>query len=160
MRQAIEKMSCKEMKGLGPAGASAVLAIYRPELFTFMGDQILELIHGDRNYEVVPYLNMNQRIIEIAISLNFEVSVEDIGKAIYVHEVLFRGESKLGPGKKLINGDGLRRVILASVQSSISKSTFTTPNEEESSEEENVNVTSDTSSGARKINKKVKKQKL
>lgn len=138
MRKALEKLSCKEMKGLGPAGSSAVLAIYRPELFTFMADQLLELINGKREYEIVPYLNMNQRVIEIAISLDLQLSVEEIGKAIYVHEVLFRDELKLGPGKKLLNGEILRKTVLDSVKKSISTPVSTNETEVEKNVEDDV----------------------
>jgi len=61
---------CK-LKGVGPATASALLCLYKPDMFAFMDDEIIECLYeGTRGYTVKIYLDVNQKCCELAKALN------------------------------------------------------------------------------------------
>jgi hypothetical protein len=60
-----------EIRGVGPATASAVLCLYRPDVFAFMDDEVIECLYdGKRGYTLKIYLEVNDRCREIASQLN------------------------------------------------------------------------------------------
>lgn len=59
------------LRGVGPATASAVLNVYRPEAFVFMDDEVIECLYeGKRGYTLKVYNVVNSRCSEIARELN------------------------------------------------------------------------------------------
>jgi len=60
-----------ELKGVGPATASAVLCQYRPDIFAFMDDEVIECLYdGKRGYTLKIYMGVNDRCQEISAELN------------------------------------------------------------------------------------------
>ena len=60
-----------ELSGVGPATASAVLCLYRPDIFAFMHDEVIEALYeAKRGYTLKIYLAVNDRCREIANELN------------------------------------------------------------------------------------------
>jgi len=59
------------LRGVGPATASAVLCLYRPDAFAFMDDEVIECLYdGKRGYTPKIYKEVNDRCGEIAAELN------------------------------------------------------------------------------------------
>lgn len=54
---AVETLS--KLKGIGPASASAILSLYRPDLMVFMYDEILDCFLGERKYTTAAYIKIN-----------------------------------------------------------------------------------------------------
>lgn len=61
-----------ELKGVGPATASAVLCLIRPDAFAFMDDEVIECLlpNKKRGYTLGIYMEVNDRCYEIAEQLN------------------------------------------------------------------------------------------
>jgi len=60
-----------ELSGVGPATASAILCLYRPDIFAFMHDEVIECLYeAKRGYSLKIYLAVNDRCKEIANELN------------------------------------------------------------------------------------------
>lgn len=72
VRGAVEELS--KLSGVGPATASAILSIYKPEYFTFMDDEVIEALYDDgkRGYTIKIYLEVNTKCQKIAHDLNEE----------------------------------------------------------------------------------------
>ena len=82
VKSAIEDLS--KLSGVGPATASAVLSIYRPELFAFMDDEIIECLYdGKRGYTIKIYLDINSKCCEIADELGAEWSCSRVGRGLW-----------------------------------------------------------------------------
>lgn len=77
---------CK-LKGIGPASASAYLSRFKPELFCFMDDEVIEtLFNGKRGYTISIYLQINSRCQELADSLEGENALwtpARVGRALW-----------------------------------------------------------------------------
>ena len=59
-----------ELKGVGPATASAILCLLRPDLFSFMDDEVIESLYDKkRGYTFAIYRQVNQRCTELATIL-------------------------------------------------------------------------------------------
>ena len=68
------------LKGVGPATASAILSIYNPQHFCFMDDEIIECLYDKkRGYTLKIYMEVNERCAEIARMLNDCCSSGDEG---------------------------------------------------------------------------------
>jgi len=60
-----------ELKGVGPATASAILSLYRPDIFAFMDDEVIECLYDrKRGYTLKIYMEVNDRCREIATEFN------------------------------------------------------------------------------------------
>ena len=60
-----------ELRGVGPATASAILCLYRPDIFVFMADEVVECLYeGKRGYTNKIYMQINDRCRDIASQLN------------------------------------------------------------------------------------------
>ena len=49
------------LRGMGPAGASAVLSLVRPDIFAYMYDEVIEIYCPKRVYTFSAYAQMNQQ---------------------------------------------------------------------------------------------------
>eukprot|EP00559_Dactyliosolen_fragilissimus_P000828 CAMPEP_0184868264 /NCGR_PEP_ID=MMETSP0580-20130426/29763_1 /TAXON_ID=1118495 /ORGANISM="Dactyliosolen fragilissimus" /LENGTH=210 /DNA_ID=CAMNT_0027369043 /DNA_START=103 /DNA_END=732 /DNA_ORIENTATION=- len=59
-----------ELKGVGPATASAILGLIRPDLFAFMDDEVIECLYEKkRGYTLKIYLDVNTECHKIAADL-------------------------------------------------------------------------------------------
>lgn len=70
---AIENIT--KLKGIGPAAASAMLSLYRPDLMVFMYDEVLDCLLGERKYTVTSYFNINDVCMDICKSLGTDNSL-------------------------------------------------------------------------------------
>eukprot|EP00536_Pseudo-nitzschia_multiseries_P000128 jgi/Psemu1/178214/e_gw1.3.228.1 len=57
------------LKGVGPATASAVLALARPDVFAYMYDEAIDCFMPKRTYTLPTYMAVNERCLEIAEKL-------------------------------------------------------------------------------------------
>ncbi len=65
VRNAVKEITV--LKGIGPAAASAILSLYRPDLFIFMDDEVIECLHsGKRVYTLPVYLEINSKCQDLA----------------------------------------------------------------------------------------------
>jgi hypothetical protein len=79
---AVSEMS--RLKGVGPASASASLSMYRPDLFVFMADEVIDsLYNGKRDYTLPIYLKVNDKCIEIANQLGDDWTARRVGRALW-----------------------------------------------------------------------------
>ena len=64
-----------ELKGVGPATASAILCLIRPDIFAFMDDEVIECLlpNKKRGYTLGIYMEINDRCREIADQLNMDM---------------------------------------------------------------------------------------
>ncbi len=80
--EAIKEM-CK-LSGVGPASSSAILSLFRPDLFVFMDDEVIECLHsGKREYSLKVYLEVNQKCQTIASQLGEGWDVRRVGRALW-----------------------------------------------------------------------------
>ena len=60
-----------ELQGVGPATASAILCLCRPDIFAFMHDEVIECLYdGKRGYTLKIYMEVNEQCRELAAELN------------------------------------------------------------------------------------------
>lgn len=80
-----------ELKGIGVATASIVLAIFVPDLCPFMSDEVIESTCNTIDYTLNEYVSLQQQMMNKVRELNEENIVdtiwntETLGKAIWVH---------------------------------------------------------------------------
>ena len=58
-----------QLKGVGPATATAVLCRYRPDLFCYMYDEVIDTFEPKRDYTLAVYLRINSQCLKIAKTL-------------------------------------------------------------------------------------------
>ena len=69
------------LRGVGPATASAILSVYHPNQFVFMDDEVIEALYeGKRGYTLKIYEVVNERCGEICKELNSQVTDGDTNK--------------------------------------------------------------------------------
>jgi len=71
MKECIDEIT-KDLKGVGPATASAILSVYRPDIFCYMYDEVIDILSDSnkREYTVKVYLEINCKCIAIARKMN------------------------------------------------------------------------------------------
>lgn len=80
--EAIEDLS--NLKGLGPAGSSAILSLIQPNLFVFMDDEVIEALYEDeRKYSLKIYKIINDKCLSIASQLGDGWTPRRVGKALW-----------------------------------------------------------------------------
>jgi hypothetical protein len=81
-KQAISEVA--KLRGVGPATASAILSIYKPEMFAFMADEVIECLYeGKRGYTASIYHNVNDKCSELAESLGTQWNTRRVGRALW-----------------------------------------------------------------------------
>lgn len=73
-----------KLKGIGPAGSSAVLSLIRPDIFSFFFDEVIDCFEPKREYRVTTYLRVNNRCLQIAKKLGGEWTSNRVAKTIWV----------------------------------------------------------------------------
>jgi len=88
-----------ELKAVGPATASAILAPLFPLDCPFMADEVLEAVNGQRDYTIRAYTSMRKYLVEKAVELSREANkkvnghewtAEEVGRAMWSSAVLSR----------------------------------------------------------------------
>jgi hypothetical protein len=64
IKEAVEELT--ELKGVGPATASAILRLVRPDAFCYMYDEVIDCFLPKRTYTLSVYLKINKRCWDIA----------------------------------------------------------------------------------------------
>jgi hypothetical protein len=73
----------KGISGVGPATASAMLTIVRPDIFCYMYDEAVDCFEGKRSYTISNYLGVNTRCLETANHLGFGWTTNRVAKTIW-----------------------------------------------------------------------------
>lgn len=82
INEAIKEMS--NLKGVGPAGSSAILSLFKPDLFVFMDDEVIECLHtGKREYNMKVYNIINDKCNMIASKLGDGWTPRRVGRALW-----------------------------------------------------------------------------
>lgn len=81
LRQALDLFSV--LKGIGPATSSAFLSLYRPDLFAFMDDEVLECFIGQRKYTVPAYFQLNDECRVRAKALGEGWTARRVGNGLW-----------------------------------------------------------------------------
>ncbi|KAL3816348.1 hypothetical protein ACHAXA_011448 [Cyclostephanos tholiformis] len=88
-----------EIRGVGPATASAVLCLYRPDVFAYMDDEVIECLYdGRRGYTLGIYKEVNRRCTEIACQLNEAAGMKERKKGCGDSEGSFSPSSSSSGG--------------------------------------------------------------
>jgi hypothetical protein len=82
VKEAIKELS--NLKGLGAAGSSAILSLYKPDLFVFMDDEVIESLYsGKREYNMKVYIHINDKCKNIATQLGDGWNARRVGRALW-----------------------------------------------------------------------------
>lgn len=73
-----------KLKGIGPAGSSAVLSLIRPDIFSYFFDEVIDCFEPKREYRVTTYLRVNNRCLQIAKKLGGEWTTSRVAKTIWI----------------------------------------------------------------------------
>jgi hypothetical protein len=80
-----DAIACMDkLKGIGPAGASAVLSLIRPDIFCYFYDEVIDCFENKREYRVANYLRVNSRCLQIARKLGGEWNTRRVAKTIWI----------------------------------------------------------------------------
>jgi hypothetical protein len=73
-----------KLKGVGAAGASAILSLHHPDLFCFMDDEVIEsLYNGKRAYTKAVYMQVNEECTKLAAALGKKWTTRRVGMALW-----------------------------------------------------------------------------
>lgn len=61
----------ERLNGVGPATASAILSVFRPDLFCYMYDEVIDCFEKARDYKLAVYLRVNSRCLQIGKTLDW-----------------------------------------------------------------------------------------
>ena len=73
-----------ELKGVGPAGASVILSMVRPDLFCYMYDEVIDCFLPKRTYTLKVYMTCNAACIQIARNLKGDWNPATAAKVLWV----------------------------------------------------------------------------
>jgi hypothetical protein len=73
----------KNISGVGPATASAMLTIVRPDIFCYMYDEAIDCFEAKRDYKISNYLGVNTRCLEKANNLGQGWTTNRVAKTIW-----------------------------------------------------------------------------
>eukprot|EP01031_Cornospumella_fuschlensis_P048034 gene48034-58838_t len=80
--------SFSELKGVGVATASALLAAVSPELCIFMADEVIESADIPRNYDMKTYVLVRNAYLRKARELGEGWDMQKVGQAVWTASVL------------------------------------------------------------------------
>jgi hypothetical protein len=81
IKEAIEELA--KLHGVGPATASAVLTLIRPDVFAYYYDEVIDCFEPKRVYRVSQYLTINAHCLEIAHNLGGTWTPRRVAESIY-----------------------------------------------------------------------------
>jgi hypothetical protein len=99
IQDAIVELS-KNLKGVGPATASAMLTLVRPDIFCYMYDEAIDCFGTKRDYTIAYYMRVNGRCLDIAKQLGEGWTTNRVAKTIWT-----AARSLAVNGKDLTEGD-------------------------------------------------------
>ena len=73
-----------ELKGVGPATASALLVLVRPDICCFMYDEAIDVFEAKRDYSLNQYLRVNSSCLQMAKKLGPEWSTSRVARAFWI----------------------------------------------------------------------------
>jgi len=73
-----------KLKGIGPATASAILSLVRPDVFCYLYDEVIDSFEPQRDYKMSNYLRVNSRCIQIAQTLGGNWTTSRVAKTIWM----------------------------------------------------------------------------
>jgi hypothetical protein len=80
-----EVIACLDkLKGVGPATASAMLVLVRPDIFCYLYDEVIDCFETQRDYKISNYLRVNNRCLQIARKLGGDWSPSRVAKTIWI----------------------------------------------------------------------------
>jgi hypothetical protein len=72
------------LRGVGPATASAILSLYKPDMFAFMDDEVIECLYdGKRGYTAAIYHNVNDKCNDLARKVTGDWDPRKIGRTLW-----------------------------------------------------------------------------
>lgn len=80
-KKALEELI--NLKGVGPATASAVLTLLQPNLFAYMYDEVIECFLPKRTYTLSTYLTLNTNCIKLANILGDRWTASRVATALW-----------------------------------------------------------------------------
>jgi hypothetical protein len=81
VQQALAELG--HLKGVGPATASAILTLVRPDIFCYMYDEVIDCFETKRDYKATQYVKINSRCLQLAHALGPTWTTSRVAKAIY-----------------------------------------------------------------------------
>lgn len=72
-----------KLKGVGPATASAILTLVRPDIFCYLYDEVIDCFEPQRDYKISNYLRVNSRCLQLAKNLGGEWTASRVAKTIW-----------------------------------------------------------------------------
>jgi len=72
-----------KLKGVGPATASAVLTLIRPDVFCYLYDEVIDCFEPQRDYKMANYLRVNNRCLQLARTLGDGWTTSRVAKTIW-----------------------------------------------------------------------------
>ena len=73
-----------ELKGVGPAGASVLLSMVRPDLFCYMYDEVIDSFLPKRTYTLKVYMTCNEACIQMARDLKGDWNPAKVARTLWV----------------------------------------------------------------------------
>jgi len=73
-----------ELKGVGPAAASAILSMVRPDLFCYMYDEVIDCFLPKRAYTLKVYMACNAKCGQIARELKGDWNPAKVARTLWV----------------------------------------------------------------------------
>lgn len=72
-----------KLKGVGPATASAILTLVRPDVFCYLYDEVIDCFEPQRDYKISNYLRVNSRCLQLARTLGGDWTTSRVAKTIW-----------------------------------------------------------------------------
>lgn len=72
-----------KLKGVGPATASAILTLIRPDVFCYLYDEVIDCFENQRDYKISNYMRVNTRCLQIARKLGDGWTTSRVAKTIW-----------------------------------------------------------------------------
>ena len=85
-RSAIQKALVEfcELKGVGPATASALLVLVRPDMFCYMYDEVIDVVEAKRDYSLNQYIRVNSACLQLAKKLGPEWNTSRVARTLWI----------------------------------------------------------------------------
>jgi hypothetical protein len=72
-----------QLRGVGPATASAILTLVRPDVFCYMYDEVIDCFLPQRDYKIGNYLDVNSRCLQLAQKLGAGWNTSRVARTIW-----------------------------------------------------------------------------
>ena len=82
IQNALNEMT--KLKGVGPATATAVLCLVRPDIFCYMYDEVIDCFEPKRDYTLNIYLRVNLRCLQLAKMLGKEWTTARVATVLWI----------------------------------------------------------------------------